>query len=42
MRVKKGDLIGNVGNSGRSTGSHLHYTVLVNDVAVNPRRYLNR
>ena len=39
-RVKRGDAIGYVGNSGRSTGPHLHYTVLLNGVSVNPRRYL--
>ncbi len=38
--VRKGDIIGYVGNSGRSTGSHLHYTVLLNGVPVNPRKYL--
>jgi murein DD-endopeptidase MepM/ murein hydrolase activator NlpD len=38
---KKGDRIGYVGNSGRSTGSHLHYAVMLNGVAVNPRKYLN-
>ena len=42
MRVKRGDVIGYVGDTGRSTGSHLHYTVLVNNVSVNPRRYLKR
>jgi murein DD-endopeptidase MepM/ murein hydrolase activator NlpD len=39
--VRRGSVIGHVGNSGRSTGPHLHYTVFVNDVPVNPRRYLN-
>jgi murein DD-endopeptidase MepM/ murein hydrolase activator NlpD len=39
--VRRGTVIGFVGNSGRSTGPHLHYTVFVNDVPVNPRRYLN-
>jgi murein DD-endopeptidase MepM/ murein hydrolase activator NlpD len=39
--VRKSDRIGYVGNSGRSTGSHLHYAVMLNGVPVNPRKYLN-
>lgn len=42
MRVKRGEVIGYVGDTGRSTGSHLHYMVLVNNVPVNPRRYLRK
>jgi murein DD-endopeptidase MepM/ murein hydrolase activator NlpD len=40
IRVKRGDLIGYVGDTGRSTGAHLHYAVFMNNVPVNPRKYL--
>jgi murein DD-endopeptidase MepM/ murein hydrolase activator NlpD len=38
--VKRGDTIALVGNSGITTGSHLHYEVHLNRVAVNPYRYI--
>src|SRR5436309_14109961 len=41
-RVRKNDVMGHVGTSGRSTAPHLHYEVRINDRPVNPRNYLPR
>ena len=38
--VHRGDVIGYVGESGRSTGPHLHYEVRINNTPVNPYKYL--
>ena len=38
--VKKGDILGFQGTTGRSTGSHLHYEVRYNDAPLNPRKFL--
>jgi murein DD-endopeptidase MepM/ murein hydrolase activator NlpD len=38
--VRRGDVIGYEGDSGRSTGPHLHYEVRINNTPVNPWRYL--
>lgn len=38
--VRKGQVIGHIGSTGRSTGPHLHYEVRFNDSPLDPRRFM--
>ena len=40
QRVSRGDRIGDMGSTGRSTGTHLHYEIRVGGKAVNPMTYI--
>ncbi len=42
QKIRKGDIIGTVGNSGISNGYHLHYEIILNNKKIDPFPYINR
>jgi murein DD-endopeptidase MepM/ murein hydrolase activator NlpD len=40
QEIHRGDIVGYIGITGRSTGPHLHYEVRIHDIPVNPYKYL--
>lgn len=42
QRVVRGEIVGHVGSTGRSTGTHLHYEILANGELINPLRLLTQ
>ena len=41
QKVKRGQRVGLIGDSGKTTGVHLHYEVLKNDVAIDPIHFFS-
>ena len=42
QKIQRGEIVGKVGSTGRSTGPHLHYEVRINDRPVNAEKYMSQ